>query len=35
MNSTISESGSARSATESIVERPGEFARDNYLSVHH
>src|SRR5437867_2901034 len=35
MNSTISGSGSARSATESIVERPGKFARLNYLSVHH
>src|SRR5437773_6503385 len=35
MNSTISGSESMKSATESIVERPGEFARDNYLSVHH
>src|ERR1043165_891942 len=30
----MSEPGS-RSATELIVERPGEFARENYLSVHH
>src|SRR6266513_1945969 len=35
MNSTISGSGSMKSATELIVERPGEFARENYLSVHH
>jgi len=35
MNSTISGSESMKSATELIVERPGEFARVNYLSVHH
>src|SRR6266487_5481234 len=35
MNSAISESESMRSATELIVVRPGEFARENYLSVHH
>src|SRR5204863_7432038 len=35
MNSTISGPESMKSATELIVERPGEFARLNYLSVHH
>src|SRR5213596_2121348 len=35
MNSTISGSESMKSATELVVERPGEFARLNYLSVHH
>lgn len=35
MNSTISGSESMKSATELIVEQPGEFARENYLSVHH
>src|ERR671935_777331 len=36
MNNTISESESSmKSATELIVEQPGEFARENYLSVHH
>src|SRR6059058_6174847 len=36
MNGTISDSESSmKSATELVVERPGEFARLNYLSVHH
>src|SRR5919197_5847287 len=35
MNNTSSEPESMKSATELIIEQPGEFARDNYLSVHH